>query len=307
MPHSSRRGPWASGGGVSAGYDRSMLRLTFLGTGTSMGVPMIACDCRVCTSDDPRDHRLRSSVLVQWGPGDEPEHQVLIDATPDFRTQALRAGIRRLDAVLYTHAHADHILGTDDLRRLNTVMESPIDIYAEPNTLSDLRRVFRYIFEPGQNINPSYVANLIAFPVAPGEAFELHGVTVTPLRLMHGRLPIVGYRFDREGQSIAYCTDHSTIPTQTYPLLQGVDVLVLDGLRHKHHPTHTTVGRAIEYAQELEPKACYLTHIAHDLLHAEDDAALPEGVHLAYDGLTVTAGQDAGAAGVTPAQNTHVP
>lgn len=283
------------------------LTLTFLGSGTSAGVPMIGCGCKGCRSDDPRDKRGRPSALVRWPDGSIPAtepnrrafrfnreqagaRQVLIDSGPDMREQAMRHGLSRLDAVMYTHAHADHVMGTDDLRRFNAAMEAPLDVYGEPSTLETLRHMFRYIFEPERNPNKTFIARLIAHTMAPGEPLELFGATWTPVRLMHGRLPIVGLRVDFGGASIAYCTDVSTVPPESWAPLSGLDVVVLDGLRFRHHPTHMTVDRACEVAAELGARRAYLTHISHDIVHADVEPTLPEGVRLAYDGLTVDAG-----------------
>lgn len=260
------------------------LELLFLGTGTSAGVPLIGCECRVCRSEDPRDKRTRPSVLVRYDDPAGVARQVLIDTTPEMRVQCLREGIKRLDAVMYTHAHADHIVGTDDLRRFNAVQDSALDIYADEPTFEVLGRMFRYIFDPSINVNKSFIATLIPHRVVHGEAFELHGATWLPVRLMHGRLPITGYRIECGGRSVAYCTDVSTIPPESMAALMDLDVLVLDGLRHKHHPTHLTIERACQYAEDLRAKQTYLTHIGHEVLHAEVSAELPEGVMLAVDG-----------------------
>jgi phosphoribosyl 1,2-cyclic phosphate phosphodiesterase len=224
-------------------------------------------------------------VVVRWVDGDGTERTVLIDASPELRLQAVRHGLDRLDAVLYTHAHADHTFGTDDLRRFNAVMKAPLDVYAEPDVLEQLGRMFGHIFEAHKNINPSFVASLIPHQLAVDEAFELRGATVTPVRLMHGRLPIVGYRFDVGDASLAYCTDVSNIPPQSYPLLEGLDVLVLDALRPRHHPTHLTVDQALGIIAELRPGRAYLTHIAHDLSHEQMLERMPHGVEPAWDGL----------------------
>lgn len=298
------------------------LELIFLGTGTSAGVPMIGCRCEVCTSDDPRDHRMRPSVLVRYpanGDADNANHvhvhdenwrppqrdpkaprtapthrQFLIDTTPEMRLQAIRYGLDRIDGVIYTHAHADHIFGLDDLRRFNAVMESTIDIYAEQPTIDTLHRMFPYIFESHKNINQTWVAKLVVNPITPQNIFTLHGAKWTPLRLMHGRQPILGFRIDLDGPeagSIAYCTDVSHVPEETIPLLADLDVLVIDGLRFTPHPTHMTVEQAVAVAQRVKPRQTYLTHIAHDIGHAKVDPTLPENVNLAYDGLRVTATQ----------------
>ena len=281
------------------------LELVFLGTGTSAGVPMIGCGCAVCRSDDPRDRRSRPSVLIRTSDPDakiEEKHtdfnpaqarvrQVLIDASPDVRPQAMRENLSRLDAVLLTHAHADHVFGLDDLRRFNATMDTALDLHAEPEVIEQLRKMFGYIFEPHNNVNASFIAQLIAHPQSPGNPFDLHGATWTPLRLMHGRLPILGYRVDHGGRSIAYCTDVSIIPPETYPLLEDLDVLVLDALRPRHHPTHLSTDQAVEIIERVAPQQAYLTHLAHDLGHAELAASLPAGIEPAYDGLTVTLSQ----------------
>ncbi|MEM8782683.1 MAG: MBL fold metallo-hydrolase [Planctomycetota bacterium] len=297
------------------------LELTFLGSGTSAGVPMIGCDCDVCGSPDPKDRRSRPSVLIRWPDdtldarddgksgwdkstsssqdGDTPSfharfnprqvghRQLLIDTAPDLREQCMRERLSRIDAVLFTHAHADHVFGLDDLRRFNAVMKQPIDLYAEPDVLATFQRMFKYIFEPHTNVNPSFIPQLLAMPITTDDTLELHGATITPLRLMHGRLPILGFRIDHGDASLAYCTDCSTIPPESWPLLRGLDVLVLDALRYKHHPTHMTVDRATEVIDELRPKQAFLTHLAHDVKYAELRERLPDPVRPAYDGLRI--------------------
>ncbi|MDP6152103.1 MAG: MBL fold metallo-hydrolase [Phycisphaeraceae bacterium] len=283
------------------------LELLFLGTGTSAGVPMIGCDCEVCHSTDPRDKRTRPSVLVRYrdptavgeppgaGNGGNPHddatcaftRQLLIDCAPEMRLQVIKHGINRIDGLLLTHAHADHIFGIDDLRRFNAVMNQPINIYTEQGTYEILNSMFSYIFEAHKNVNQSFVASLIQHRVEAGAGFELFGAWWTPLRLLHGRLPILGFRVDRDGESLAYCTDVSSFPPETYPLLEGLDVLVIDALRHKHHPTHMTVDQALSAIENVQPRRAYLTHIAHDIKHADLEANLPEHVFLSFDGLTI--------------------
>lgn len=277
------------------------LEVVFLGTGTSAGIPMIGCDCAVCTSDDPRDTRHRASVLVRYpdaalGDAADPllqppnylGRQVLIDTAPELRLAATRHHLHRLDAVMYTHAHADHILGIDDLRRFNAVMDRALPIYAEQEVLDRLAIMFQYIFAPHRNVNKSFVATLDPHPLLPDEAVTLYGAKWTPMRLIHGKLPIIGFRVDRGDRSLAYCTDVSAIPPQTYPLLQELDVLVIDALRFREHPTHMTVEQALSVIDRIGCKRAYLTHLAHDVKHSELAAQLPEHVEPAYDGLAVT-------------------
>ena len=292
--------------------------LLFLGTGTSAGIPMIGSDADACGSDDPRDRRDRASVLIRWPDPDWPEgddklaeaaafnpaqhghRQVLIDASPDLRHQALRARLSRLDAVCYTHAHADHIFGTDDLRRFNAVMKAPLDLYADGDTLDTLQRMFRYIFDASTNVNQSFVASLIPHRVDPDHAWRMFGARWTPIRILHGRLPILGYRIDVGTRSIGYCTDMSTLPPESYDALRDLDVLVVDGLRHRHHPTHQTIERACEVLEALGPTRGYLTHMGHEVFHAEVDASLPEGVSLSYDGLSVLVHDDGTVQDIAP-------
>jgi phosphoribosyl 1,2-cyclic phosphate phosphodiesterase len=251
------------------------LYITVLGSGTSTGVPTIGCECEVCTSSDPRDNRLRPSILVRYA-----GHGILIDTTPDFRTQALRAPIERVDAILYTHAHADHILGLDDVRPFNYRQRSAIPIYAKQDTLDSIRRVFRYAFEPEPK--QTSIPRLKLHPIE-DQPFELFGLTITPLPVLHGTQEILGFRLG----SAAYITDQSDIPEATKDKLHDLDVLFLDALRHKPHPTHSTVAQSLKWIHELRPRQAFLTHICHDLGHAKTEAALPPGVNLAYDGLEI--------------------
>jgi len=249
--------------------------ITVLGSGTSTGVPTIGCRCEVCTSADPRDNRLRPSILVRYaGRG------ILIDTTPDFRTQALRAPIERVDAILYTHAHADHILGLDDVRPFNYRQRSEIPIYASQDTLDAVRRVFRYAFEPEPK--QTSIPRLKLHPIE-DHPFDLFGLPITPLPVKHGDATILGFRFG----SAAYITDQSGIPEATKEKLQDLDVLFLDALRHKPHPTHSTVAQSLKWAEELKPRRTFFTHISHDLGHVATEATLPANVRLAYDGLEI--------------------
>jgi phosphoribosyl 1,2-cyclic phosphate phosphodiesterase len=250
--------------------------ITVLGSGTSVGVPTIGCDCKVCTSSDERDKRLRPSIVIRYG-----GRAVLIDSTPDFRTQALRFHIERLDAILFTHSHADHIMGLDDVRPYNFRQRSIIPIYGAPDTLADIQRAFRYIFQE----NPGSLTAIpkLAVNELNGKSFELFGLTITPVPVMHGAHMILGYRFG----NAAYLTDHSEIPESSIELLRGLDVLFLDALRHKPHPTHSTVERSLKYVERLTPRRTFFTHICHDLGHEQTERLLPPHVRLAYDGLEI--------------------
>jgi phosphoribosyl 1,2-cyclic phosphate phosphodiesterase len=249
------------------------LSITVLGSGTSVGVPTIGCPCAVCHSEDPHDNRLRPSILVNYnGRG------ILIDTTPDFRQQALRFKIERVDAILFTHAHADHIMGLDDVRPFNFFQGGVIPIYGSAQTLENIERSFRYIFD--RNESESSRPRLTPQPFGT-EQFDVFGLPFTPIRLCHGRGTVHGFRFG----PAAYLTDHSDIPPESMERLKGLDVLFLDALRHRPHPTHSTVERSIQSVAELKPKDAYFTHICHDLPHAETEKTLPPHVHLAYDGL----------------------
>ncbi len=251
------------------------LAITVLGSGTSVGVPTIGCHCEVCTSADPRDNRLRPSVLVRHA-----GHNIVIDTTPDFRLQSLRARIERLDAIVFTHAHADHIMGLDDVRPFNYHQSSGIPVYGAQETIDTLRRVFEYVF--ADTAHDSHVPHLETH-AHDGKPFDLFGLEFTPVPLAHGRTRVFGYRFG----DAAYLTDHSDIPKESMGLLRGLDVLFLDALRHRPHPTHTTVKRALEYVEELKPHRAFFTHICHDLAHEATERALPPHVRLAYDGLEI--------------------
>ena len=252
--------------------------LTVLGSGTSMGVPTIGCDCAVCRSPDPRDRRTRPSVMISYRDPRDNARYVLIDTTPDFREQALRERITQLDAVLYTHTHADHILGIDDLRPL-TYKHIPgkLPLYATPRAGEFLRNTFRYIFEAKYKFGGLPQVDL--YPI--DGPVELFGARFEPLTVIHGDTPILGFRFG----SAAYLTDHSEVPPETLEKLRDLDILFLDALRYKPHPTHSTVEQSLKIVEEVKPKRAFFTHICHDLPHEATDAALPEGVRLAYDGM----------------------
>jgi riboflavin kinase/FMN adenylyltransferase len=252
------------------------LSITVLGSGTSVGVPTIGCHCAVCASDDPRDKRLRPSVLVRWD-----GHAVLIDTTPDFRQQALTAGIERLDAVLITHAHADHIMGLDDVRPLNFRMSGPLRVYGSAETIGTIRQTFRYIFDTGPT--ESSVPKIETCIFDGQRPIRVGGLDFEPVRLAHGHGTVHGFRFG----SAAYLTDHSGIPPESMEKLRNLDVLFLDALRHRPHPTHSTVEHSLHTVEELKPRRAFFTHICHDLAHQATEAALPANVRLAWDGLVI--------------------
>jgi phosphoribosyl 1,2-cyclic phosphate phosphodiesterase len=235
--------------------------------------------------------------MLRWIDAAGHERGVLIDCGPDFRQQALRARVRRLDAVLFTHNHVDHTFGLDEVRRYNAVQRTPIDIYGEEHTLGFLRRVYGHIFDPSNNVNDSFVADVVAHAIEPGVPLDLHGVRFTPVRLLHGLLPVVGFRIESAGEGagpgrdrlfpLAYCTDVSAIPPEAWPALAGVRTLVLDALRHRAHPTHLTVEQAIQAARRVGAARTYFVHMSHDLGHDATQGALPAGMHLAHDGLVL--------------------
>jgi phosphoribosyl 1,2-cyclic phosphate phosphodiesterase len=274
------------------------MRFRFLGTGTSSGIPAVGCFCAVCTSNDPRDQRLRTSATVEWVDGEGHERLVLLDAGPDLRIQALRARLTRCDAIFFTHNHVDHTFGLDEVRRFNAVMGRPIDIYAEQHTLDHLFRVYKHIFDRQGNLNDSFVATLVPHRLTIAAAVELHGMRFTPFRLLHGGLPIAGYRVEpteplrrahgETGDSpfpLAYCTDVSGIPPESWRMLDGLSTLVLDALRHRRHPTHLTLDQTVQIAERVGARQTYFVHMAHDLPHEATMAELPERIALAWDGL----------------------
>lgn len=251
-------------------------RLVFLGTGTSVGVPAIGCACSVCTSTNPRNKRLRCGLALGL-----PRGNLLIDTPPDLRTQLLREHIGIVHGVAYTHEHADHIFGLDDLRLMQFYLGGPVPLYCEAAVEQRIRKSFDYAFQSGERLHPGAIPQLA--PIRIGlEPFEALGATITPLRLHHGpRTQVLGFRFG----DIAYCTDTSGIPDESMALLQGLDVLILDCLRREPHVTHFGVGQALAVVERLKPRQTYFTHISHDLEHEATNAALPPGVELAYDGL----------------------
>jgi phosphoribosyl 1,2-cyclic phosphate phosphodiesterase len=247
----------------------------FLGTGTSTGVPMIGCDCATCTSDNPKNKRTRCSVVLGL-----PEGNLLIDTTPDLRSQMLREGIGIVHSLLFTHDHADHILGLDDVRAFNYFLGGPLPTYCEDFVEDRLRRSFDYAFDPEAPHHGGGVPQ-IEFRRIATEPFSVLGERIIPIRLGHGRFRVLGFRIG----NVAYCTDTNLIPEVSLPLLDGLDVLVLDALRPRPHSTHFGLDQAIAAARHLRPKRTLFTHMSHELEHQATNATLPEGLELAYDGL----------------------
>jgi phosphoribosyl 1,2-cyclic phosphate phosphodiesterase len=249
-------------------------RVTILGSGTSHGVPMIGCTCAVCRSSDPRDRRTRPSVYIAVDEGPS----ILIDTSTDLRQQALTFGLTRVTAILFTHSHADHVMGLDEVRRFNVLGGGTIPAFADERTAADLRRMFTYVFSPPSEKGGGIPK--VSLTTIEGR-FTLDGVDVQPVPLFHGSRPILGFRVG----NFAYLTDCNRIPDESWPLLEGLEVLVLDALRHRPHPTHFTVAEALQVVERVTPAQTYLTHICHDLPHEATNATLPAGVALAYDGL----------------------
>lgn len=255
----------------------SFMKLTFLGTGTSTGVPSIGCECETCRSEDPRDKRLRVSVLIEHA-----GKSVLVDTSIDFRQQALRANIKYLDAVFITHCHVDHVFGLDDIRPLN-FRHGAMGVYANEIAWKDLKRIFQYIFQPTHF--GGGLPQLIPHTVEPNAPFCIgEDLEITPLEVIHGKLPVIAYRFN----DFAYATDLKTIPPDSMDGLRDLDVLVLDCVRIKPHSTHLCLEEALAYIEDLKPKRAFLTHLNHDILHVRDSKLLPDNVQLAYDELVVS-------------------
>lgn len=256
-------------------------QLIFLGTGTSVGVPMVGCACETCRSDDPRNQRLRCGLALGL-----PEGNLLIDTPTDLRTQLLRERLGLIHAVLYTHEHADHLFGLDDLRLFPFYLGHKLPLYCEERVEARIRRSFDYAFETDvDTLHPGAVPQLTIARITTAP-FRLLGVLVTPIRLRHGRFEVLGFRFG----NVAYCTDTNGIPDESWPLLQGLDVLILDALRPRPHATHFSLDEAIDVARRVGAKRTLFTHLSHELEHAATSASLPPGMELAYDGLRIPLG-----------------
>lgn len=247
------------------------LNISILGSGTSTGIPVVGCDCAVCQSTDPRNQRTRCSALINYGP-----YNILIDTATDLRQQALRENIRHIDAVLYTHSHADHMHGIDDLRGFNLRNQGAIPLYGSPRTLERVRDNFNYIFADVEN--PGYVPRLSLHPVH--SAFQLFELTIEPIPLSHGGMQVYGYRLG----PFAYLTDCNGIPDDSLRRLKNLELLVLDGLRFKPHKTHFNISQAVEVAQTIGARQTLLTHLSHDVDHSRHESQLPPGIGFAYDG-----------------------
>jgi phosphoribosyl 1,2-cyclic phosphate phosphodiesterase len=250
--------------------------IVILGSGTSMGVPTLGCNCAVCTSTDPRNARSRPSIAIEWD-----NHRVLIDTGPDFRQQALRERIQHVDAVFYTHPHADHILGLDDLRPLSFRHKEGMALYADERTAAVLENVFAYTFAPNSRYPTR--ARVKLQRLNDHESAQVHGATFQRVPLLHGDLHVAGYRFG----NAAYLTDMSVIPEASLPLLEDLDILILDALRHEPHPSHANIEQALGWIGRVNPRRAYFTHMSHELDHERTEAELPAHVRLAYDGLRI--------------------
>ncbi len=257
------------------------VELTFLGTGTSNGIPVIGCSCGVCRSTDPRDRRLRSSAVLRTA-----NQTILIDTSPELRLQALTNNISSIDAVLYTHAHADHMAGFDDLRSFNYVRQARIPVYADHFTTDLMQQRYAYAFEapfPFFGGKPDVDLHEIDGP------FQVGGLEVVPIPVGHGRWTVQGFRFG----GLVYITDAKVIPRSSLDLMRGAEVLVINALRHKPHPVHLSLSEALDVIRKVQPQRAYLTHVSHEMGHAETLALLPEHVEPAYDGLTVSVSEPA--------------
>jgi phosphoribosyl 1,2-cyclic phosphate phosphodiesterase len=261
--------------------------LTLLGTGTSAGVPLIGCVCATCSSVDPRDRRLRTAAMLRFDDAQGTRRTVLLDVGPDHRQQALEHRIVRVDHILLTHSHVDHVWGLDEVRRYNALMGTSIPVIGDAHTIDEVSRIYRHIFDRVRNANDSWVADLAAVPISPGESIDCHGITATAVQMLHGRLPILSWRFDGPGPlfPLVYATDVNGIPPDSWRHLVGVRTLVLDGLRFRAHPTHFTIDQAVDAAARIGAARTVLVHMTHDILHERDARNLPEGIEFGFDGL----------------------
>ena len=250
------------------------MRVTILGSGTSHGVPMIGCRCEVCTSPNPRDKRFRPSIAVE-----NQGKVILVDTTPELRVQSLAVGLDRVDAVLITHTHADHIFGLDDLRRFNDLTGDVIPVYGDRGSLDDIRRIFPYIFDPPQQGGGTPKIDLRLVP----ESFDLFGIHIDSFSVMHGALPVLAFRFD----NAAYVTDTNHIPAESMEKLRGLDLLIIDAVRYEPHSTHYGLWQAVEVADQLKAKQVLFTHLSHHFDHDRTNSELPSHMELAFDGQTV--------------------
>jgi len=252
------------------------MKIILVGSGTSQGVPNIGCKCNTCSSENPKDKRLRASAYIETG-----GLKILIDTSIDFRQQMLRAGISDLDAVLFTHHHVDHILGMDDLRQINQRHRKYIDIYGNKLTLDEIKISFRYALD--EVLKSYWAVPLVNFNYTENRTFKIKEVEITPVEVFHGHIKIYGYRIGK----FAYITDASNIPESEMKKLEGLDVLILNALRRQPHPTHFNLEQATDIALKLKAKKTYFTHITHDMMHDEINALLPKNIELGYDGLTI--------------------
>ena len=253
------------------------IKITVLGCGTSTGVPMIACDCSVCTSRDIRNKRTRSSILISRG-----EKNVLVDTSTDLRHQSLENNVRNVNAVLFTHCHADHVHGIDELRSFNFVQKESIPCYGDENTLNRIKQMFSYIFK--KNHVGGGIPDISLNTLTGEETVEIGGISFSPISVIHGNMPILGYRFN----NVAYITDCSEIPATSMDKLQGLDILILDALRHRPHNTHFNIEEALDVVAHLKPRQTFFTHLSHEVDYESTMSTLPDGVRLAYDGMIIS-------------------